>query len=517
MLASFAEDQRLERLAHAQTSLWFLSTDILGYDRLTESFHKPILDQMDEERRLGIKRVLDLWARGHYKTTVEIAQIIQDILINPDTSNLVCHAVDDEVQKIVQECGTHFLKNKELRRLRPDIMPHPSNKRFLKMNQFTVNRSSYNRQPTLLGKSTNSEITGAHVDIVDLDDIVGRNTIEDSGLPKVKGWLRTTVLNVLNPGGKIRGKATRWDVDDCAADWIKTPHWTVRVRAALETDGQPDYKGTPVLFTKKEVALRRKEMGESDFAFQMMNDPSPAGEKPWNASECEHYITTQELSKAKRTIFTLSDPAPAKVGSATGAGETQRGDGSKDDWATAVIAWCVDRDRSFAVLFDGSFSKEWGMLGGMDEVCRYMTKWSSNKVGIEVYGGLSADYEEAMRQAVRRNGVNGLTWIKFKNSYASGAKNVRFAALADLAREQRFYIYEGCPEEFVTKFLDQARGWRPLPKGRNTNKFDDVGDVTARATDAALQLYRPAQVASSYPWGEPEDDDLVNGSRHVRW
>ena len=508
LLKSFEAWEQGEALKKAQTSLWFLCTEILGYDKLTEEFHKPMLDEMDEERASGEDRTLDLWPRGHYKTTVEIGQIIQDILIDPNDTILVCHAVDDEVQKIVQECGTHFLKNKRLRALRPEIMPHPSNKRFLKMNQFTVKREKYDRQPTLLGKSTNSEITGAHVNRVYPDDIVGRNTIEDSGLPKVKRWFKTTVMPVLNPGGTIRAKATRWDPDDVSADWLKSKHWKCRVRAARETDGKPDYKGKPVLFTNKELKLRLEEMGASDFAFQMMNDASPAGEKPWNASECEHFMTLKELANVKRTVFVLSDPAPAKVGSQTGIGEQKRGDGSKDDWATAVVAWCVDRQRKFAVLLDGSFSKQWGRSAGLDEICRLMSKWSTNKVGVEAYGGLQVDYEKDMREAVKRNGVNGLNWIKFKNSYQSGAKNVRFEALADLAKVERFYIAECCPESFRDKFLDQCRGWRPLQKGRNTNKFDDCADVVSRSTDSALQEFTAQVVMNVHDFfGENDGED----------
>ena len=512
MMASFKECQRLENLELAKTSLWYLCTEVLHYDRFTEEFHRPMLDEMDSERG-KVRRVLDLWPRGHYKTTVEIGQIIQDILWDPNVSILVCHAVDDEVQKIVQEVGTHFLKNKDLRALMPKIMPHKNNKRFLKMNQFTVNRTKYDRQPTLLGKSTNSEVTGAHCDLIYVDDIIGRNTIEDSGLPKVKSWFRTTVLPVLNPGGSIRGKGTRWDVDDIYGDWLKAKPWKTRVRAALETDEVPDYKGTPVLFGKKEISLRRAEMGPSDFSFQMMNDPSPAGEKPWNASECENYITLKELANVKRTVFVLSDPAPAKVGSQTGIGEQKRGDGSKDDWATAVIAWCVDRQRKFAVLLDGTASKDWGRSAGLDEICRMMQKWSTNKAAIETYGGLQADYENDMREAVKRNGTNGLNWIKFKNSYMAGAKNVRFESLSDLAREGRFFICESCPPAFVDKTLNQCRGWRPLPKGRNTNKFDDCADVVARVTDSALQEFSPQAAMAMHDFFGDDDGEADTQAR----
>jgi hypothetical protein len=507
---TLVERERTKRLRFYQANLYALCTEVLGYDKLTEAFHRPMLDDIDAQRREGVKRSMELWPRGHYKTTVRIGQMVQDLLIDPDGTALVSHAVEDEVHKIVEEAGQHFQKNKELRALRPECMPSSLDRRFLKSLEFTIKRSRYNRQPSVLGKSSNSEITGAHVDVVYLDDIVGRNTIDDSGLPKVKSWFRSTILPVLNPGGAIWVTGTRWDIEDPYGMWLKQKRWRCRVRAALETNGEPDYKGEPVLFGTRELQHRQTDMGPSDFAHQMMNDPSPAGEKPWDPSKCEHYMTLREAASQPgegASLVVLSDPAPARVGSLAGKKETERADGTKDDWATCVIKIRTRGQRQEFILIDGTFSKDWDHATGLDECARLMNKYSTSKVGIEAIGGLAAHYEDGMQRAARKAGTPGFLWIKFKSINIANAKNVRFATLASIAREQRFYICETCPREFVDRFLEQARNWREVGRGRNANRFDDVADVVSRCTDPAVQEFAPqATFVTGDFWNDQDAD-----------
>ena len=515
----YAQQERLQRLHRAQRNLYWLAKEILGYNLLTDEFHKPICDSLDQMRRDRVKRQMELWPRGHYKTTIRITQIIQDLLIDPNDTIFICHAVEDEVAKIVQECGTHFQKNTELRKLRMEMMPSTQDRRFLKALQFTVKRDDFaQRQPSVQGKSTGAEITGAHCNRIYLDDIVGRNTIADSGLPRVKSWFKSTVMPVLNPGGTILVTGTRWDLDDPYAAWLKSKDWESRVRAALETDGEPDNKGKPIMLPMREIQLRRRDMGESDFAFQYMNDPSPAGDKPWDPG-CEVIIGMRASgddpgASGPGALFVLSDPAPAKEGSIRQDGEKFRGDGTKDDWAMAVVKLKNHNGMQIGVLLDLSTSKEWTQSEGLDEACRLMRKWGTNKFFNEAYGGLIANYTDEAIKASRRNGVplyldKNAQLPAFDASYAKGAKNQRFSKLSGWAKTQRFYICgETVPPDELEKFLGQARTWLPLPNGRNSNRFDDSADAVSRITDPALQRFAPiVQEAPMSPFMDEMDPD----------
>jgi len=530
----FEREKLLERLCSRRGGLFVLATEYLGYDLLTEEFHGPICQwMMDHE---GDPFNWFAAARDHYKTTLQIADICRWGLKWPERTHLLLHAVESEEKATLQEVGHHFIRNDKFRVLRPEIMPDKRSKRALTASSLRLRGlESYNRAPFLAAKSTGSEITGKHITgSIRPDDIIARNTIEDSGLPKVKSWWRNTVMPVRRPSCIVMGSGTRWDVDDIYGDWLSDPDWNTLVRACRETDGVPDYKGKSVgVYTEKELRLRERQMGTHDFAFQMMNDPSPAGEKPWDPS-CENYIGLEARDGypgvggfRDGATFILSDPAPAKEGSATQDTEKARADGSKDDWALAAVKIKYHHDLQIAILLDIRTSKKWTRSKGLDEACRLMRKWRTNKFFNESYGGLIADYTPEMKKAALRNGVelyrdkNGQL-PAFKQT-GKNPKNRRFGTLCDWGRTGRFYICkESVPEAELQKFLEQSRGWRPLPNGRNTLRFDDSADCVARCTDSALQRWVPPPVVESSdgwsPYKRPKlDEEYAYAGRYISW
>jgi len=513
--AESKERERLRRVRRFCEDLYWGATEILGYDLLTEAFHKPICEWIvahEDDDFLVL-----LAARDHYKTTIQAADLVRHIVRDPNKTHLVLHAVDEEACKLVEEVGTHFQKNKELRALVPQLCPSSSQRRWLKVNQFTVARDRYDRQPTLLGKSTGAEITGVHITgSIRPDDIIGRNTIEDSQLPKVKSWWQSTIMPVRRPGCKIRGTATRWDINDITGEWIKDKQWVSMVRAALETDGKPDYKGVPVLYSKREIEIRRRAMGPN-FGPQMMNDPSPAGEKPWDQERCEHFISRDEAKGVGR-IFVLSDPAPAKVGSFDGVGEKRRMDGTKDDWAIAAVKVRANGQRQEIILLNGRASKEWAPEAGDDAICELLRQYPGAMFFEEYYGFSNSERQVSMRRAARRNGVK-LRWVEFKGSYRASGKNVRFAELANKAKNDEFLICDSCPKDFLEKFLGQARQWRPMGK-KNSLRYDDCADVVAMATmDCVISRAPQAQFEpdefSPYKRQQEEAEPIFQ-SRYIR-
>ena len=65
-------------------------------------------------------------------------------------------------------------------------------------------------------------------------------------MSRLRKWWKQTILNVLNPNGRIRYVATPWDENDITADFRKSKEWDIAVRHALETDGEMDYNGQPI-------------------------------------------------------------------------------------------------------------------------------------------------------------------------------------------------------------------------------------------------------------------------------
>src|SRR5882762_6911765 len=74
----------------ARTDLYWLAKDILGMDALNERVHRPICETFVQKKpgkplweQSEIKERLILAPRGHFKTSLDEADIIQWILLDP--------------------------------------------------------------------------------------------------------------------------------------------------------------------------------------------------------------------------------------------------------------------------------------------------------------------------------------------------------------------------------------------------------------------------------------------------
>lgn len=499
-VAGFKEAQRLRDLDRAKRDLYWLVSDVLGYawnpklkKGMVEHFHRPLCDwwrEHEDESDAGI-----FLERGGLKTTIfTVGDICQQFLIDPNIAICVVHAVEDKALEILDEVRNIIATNSRYRALLGEAAPHPNSKKWYKSDKITLNRTRYQRSPSLYAAGVNTEITGTHVQRFYLDDIIARSTIENSQIPRVKSWLRNTLEAVLDPGGKLRVVGTRWDTEDPYQDMIDDPKFKTLVVPCKTDDGtifgHMDYKGKPVYygpdpgdyeFKLKRLKRLERKMG-GDFAPQMMNDPSPAGEKPWSSMTCEHFIEVHEAG-GPGVVVVLSDPAPAKTGSVNDQMSRMRGDGSKDDWAIAVVKYRRREQRNEIILLDGAFSKNWTLEQGFEHMCQFQRKWSAKYTANEATGQAIALFDGVHRQIARNEGVSHRP-IKLSQTYRG--KNIQFAALAAKAQQDEFLISKSVPPEFLEKFLEQARGWRPIGTGKNSLRFDDCANVVSFACDPAI-------------------------------
>jgi hypothetical protein len=523
------DNARLAELKKCQTDLFYLCSEVLDYkwnpekqQGMTEAFHGPMCERMDRLREHP--RILTLAPRKHLKTTVfTIGLAVQEILRDPDITILVPHAVEEEAIKIVAEVTDHFKSNKRLRLLEPSIMPATNGKWWYGSGRMSVRRVRFSRQPTMMACGAGSEIGGAHCSLILPDDIIGRRTIENSEMPKIKSWWQNTIIHVLDNNGRIRAVGTRWHPDDIWQDFIDSGHWDVCVRKASEIDGERDdtlqnpihFGVEPGGFEKSIKRLERnREESKGDFDAQMMNDPSPASEKPWDRASMEHLVDKKYIEGAG-TCYLVLDPAPAKIGSEDGSGEKARADGTKDFWSMAMFKNRRNGDRKEAIWVDGDQSRDWDLDEGLRRACRMMKKWGCRRIAIEAVGQVGAIYMSRMRDIAREEGVK-FTPIELETTYKG--KQQRFGALCAKAIGDEFLMGETVPEGIRAIFLEQAREWRKLATGRNGLKYDDMADVVSYCCDPALSSYEMSEKMQEWsPYRQPEDEEFTQGGRYVRW
>ena len=523
------DDNRRRELQRCQDDLYFLCSEVLDYkwnaakqQGMTEAFHGPLCARMDRLREHP--RILTLAPRKHLKTTVfTIGLAVQEILRDPNVTILIPHAVEEEAIKIVAEITDHFKSNKRLRKLIPEIMPATNGKWWYGSGKMNVRREKYSRQATVMACGAGSEIGGAHCDLILPDDIIGRRTIENSEMPKIKSWWQNTIIHVLNNEGRIRAVGTRWHPDDIWQDFLDSGHWETLVVAASEIDKErDDTLQNPVHFGPEkggfEKAIKRlernREESKGDFAAQMMNDPSPASEKPWDKETCEHFVDKKYI-EGSGTCYLVLDPAPAKIGSLDPSGARARADGTKDFWAMSMTKNRRHGDRKEAIWVDADQSRDWDLDEGFRRGCQMQKKWGCRRVAIEAVGVNRSIYENRYRDIAREEGVK-VQFIELETTYKG--KQQRFGALCAKARGDEFLIGATVPEPMRQIFLDQAREWRSLESGRNGLKHDDMADAVSYCCDPALSQYEMSEKMREWsPYRNEVDESPTNGSRYVSW
>ena len=522
--------------------LYDFCVDILGYDALSPTFHKPMLDEWDRlnlrrfRQRFGYDPIddspidrLDLWPRGHIKTWCQRAVVLVYYLLDPTLTVTWWHAVEDKATESTESIAEQLIKNKKLRALFPaGILPAMNRKKFCAGGSFRLNSQKIGDAPSAAGVGAGGESTGAHSRVGVLDDFVGYQDVVDGQMNKKKEFFRSTVRNVVlrtsNARGWIDAIGTHWAMDDPYVDWRVSQDWICTVRSCLETDGKMDMNGTPVYLSRDQIDKELREQGPLWFAYQMMNDPSPVGQKPWS-QECEQTCTLEE-AKGEGWIVALSDPAPRAVGSIGWEGRAGLKAGTKNWWANVVVKFVLKGDSRRIILLDAAQSKDWGLDEGMDNFIKMGMKWRANELYAEttstpVYFETAARSKKELGCRAYLIGTRRSTDSddRLKVTYNANAKISYLSTLADRAKAGEVVVCNSVPESMRDEFWKQMRGFMPRADGSTGIPFDDLANAVAFATDPYFRrrYHAVAEEWSESPFRRPEPEDSPRGNRYMSW
>ena len=313
-------DRRLmDDMQHlARTNLYWLSTEILGYD-LVPSVHQPICDffvqknparsfinQSEQKQRL----VLD--PRGHFKTTIAICDNIQWMLNFPDIRILNMSGTRELVTRIVQETKSHFQFNEKFRSLFPEFCPTGKVDDFGHHDSFTVPcRNNWKlREPTLSISTVESVKAGSHYDVGKFDDLVHeKNVGNKEQIAKTKQAFHYTTP-LIDPGGYREVTGTCYDHSDLYSDMRESPDWLHHIRACwkerpAEKGQQPTYDLLfPERFTLRTLKAIQKE-NPALFSCQYLNQPMMGGTQRFSEALLNSlFIPRHEFPKESRLYIT---------------------------------------------------------------------------------------------------------------------------------------------------------------------------------------------------------------------
>lgn len=261
-------------------------------------FHRDLCYFVQNQRD---RKKLILVPRGHLKSTlVTIGYSLFRIIENPNVRILILNATWQMAVDFLTEIKNHLEKNELLMEVYGTLAA--GNTEWAQ-DRITLARSNQGlKGPTVWAAGVDTNLVGAHPDMIILDDVVNRE-IADSDENMHKVIMRyKDVLDLLEPGGQLIVIGTRWNDRDLY-EWILNPDnnviagFDVMVKPAFESDfglteifQSGDGAGLvrnhlwPEKFSFKELRDRFKGKGPYEFSSQYLNNPVPSEEADFKAS-----------------------------------------------------------------------------------------------------------------------------------------------------------------------------------------------------------------------------------------
>lgn len=371
-----------DRAVLALNDLFYLLTAMCGR---RDAVHPWLFDRV-REVEAEPDGCLDLWARGHYKSTIiTFAKTIQDILEDPELTVGIFSFSRQTASKFLAQIMQELTRNETLKTCFPDVLwwnPEREAPRWSLDKGIVVKRQSNPKEATVEAWGlVEGQPTGTHFKLLLMDDMIEqRNVTNPEQIQKAtEAWELSDNLGV-GDGTIKRYVGTRYLLGDTYQTMIDRKVVKVRLHPATH-NGRED--GKPVFLSQKTWDEKRVTQ-RSTLAAQMLQNPAAGKQAMFEASWFRFY----EIRPVMLNVYIMMDPS---------RGRTARSD------RTAIAVIGVD-PQSNKYLLDGArhrmkLSERWEMLLALYRKWRDSPGVQIVRVGYERYGQQSDDeyFQERMR------------------------------------------------------------------------------------------------------------------------
>lgn len=450
-----------EAREQCKRSLYYLSTEMLGY-KDWDVCH----DDLEKFLAGWARKKAILLPRGHLKTSlVTIAKSIQFILRDPNVRILIANQVWDRARDILREIKGHLEAG-----VLPQMFGHFASHKWTEDSVVVRQRRKVHKEPTIMTTGVEAETTGGHYDVIFLDDLVGlQNSQTPEQLEKAKRF-RRSMINLLEPGGKIIEIGTRWHLNDTFSEILEKEkdYYDVHVRRIVE-DGKVIF---PKKFSKRfdrnkktwvddptgtcmdYVDHLRASMPSNEFSAQYMNEPIDDASRIFRDGDFRYFKRAPDGLFKAMTV----DPAISEKNTAD---------------RTSIMVTGMDSSRHIYVL--DYLAGRWGVSEVIENIFRMWERFYPNVVGMESMG-----FQRALKYSLEREMGDRRQFFpieELKSPNQSNAKELRIKALEPFYRRGDILHHESMRGKELENEL------YTFPRGRH----DDIVDSLAYA----LQLLIP--------------------------
>lgn len=279
--------------------LYTFDKEILGYSAMAEQPHRLMCDSVVN----GGKRQLHLWPRGHFKSScITIGYVIRQIALNPNVRILIGNVTLSNAKSFLREIKGHLETNERLRGIIGDHVNKDS--KWTETELISKQRTKNLKEPTIQVAGIGQSLVGQHYDIIILDDIVDKDTVNTpEQIEKTKAWYRFA-LSLLEPDGQLVLIGTRYHYNDIYGWLIETAaeKFNPQVHGVYGADGKPIF---PSRFTEEIIAELRIDQGSFLFSCNYLNDPVDDENAKFKKSQIKYYEDTLLEGKQLKTFYAI--------------------------------------------------------------------------------------------------------------------------------------------------------------------------------------------------------------------
>jgi hypothetical protein len=323
---------------------------------------------------------LDLWARGHYKSSIgTFAGVIQEIIIDPEITIAIMSGTNKVAQPFLVQIQQEMENNETLKRVHSDVFwsePRKEAPLWARDKGIVVKRKGNPKEATVEAFGVIDGMrTGKHYDLLDFDDLIDESMVDNPDIVK-KVTIRWELAGNLGRHTKKTRKwhwGTRYSYADTYGVILDRGILKERRYPATE-DGK--MTGVPVLMPPDEWA-KVKLAQRTTVNAQMLLNPLAGNESTFDTSGFRHY----DVIPAIMNVYIMIDPSK---------GKSKRSDRT----GIAVVGIDVGGNK---YLLDGychrmKLSRRWELIKQLKQ------KWDNYagvqlvRIGYEQYG-LQSDLE----------------------------------------------------------------------------------------------------------------------------
>lgn len=448
---------------------YFLLTIVLD---VKVAWHPWVMERCREVERDPDEH-LDLWSRGHFKSTIiTYAGVAQYILNNPEHSVCIMSFKAGAADAFASQIKKAYESNATLLKCFPDILwseraTHEGDQ--WAVSEFTVKRRTNRKEASVSTSGLVSGMrTGGHYNLLVYDDTVTPESVTNAE--------------------QIERTTNAWSMSLNLGTVEDTKHWYIGTRYAMFDTYDymlklgtikerrhicHDENGVPVLLPQKDYDLKKKEMTTRDWASQMLQQPIGEGELLMKEEWFNTYARPPDIPM---NIYIAADTAQ-KVGKA-------------NDWTVfSVVGFGGDKRKYLLDLARDKLKQS----DRCNKIFSLVEKWNPLIVFYEE--NAAPDDEEYIRRKMEERGRFSLKM--FRRTSSGGSKRQHIESLEPEHREGLWWYpqaikyrqYDGTTRDLIQDYLRDE--FLVYPQVTHDDIMDCLSNFTAQNDDITPFLRYP--------------------------